>query len=129
MVDLPCDRVTPNKPPFSSVGIDYFGPFEMKQRRSRVKRYGCLFTCLAMQTVHIEVAHTLNTDSMINALRWFIIIRGYPERIWSDCRTNFTSAEKELKIFITDAWNQKKLHRFCSQRRIEWNNSIHAQDS
>ena len=31
MVDLPCDRVTPNKPPFSSVGIDYFGPFEINK--------------------------------------------------------------------------------------------------
>ena len=120
MADLPSDRVTPNKPPFSSVGIDYFGRFEVKQGRSRVKRYGCVFTCLAMRAVHIEVTHTLNTDSMINALRRFISVRGYPERIRKDCGTNFTSAEKELKAFITNELNQEKIHKFCSQRRIEW---------
>ncbi|KAK3728500.1 hypothetical protein QZH41_002363 [Actinostola sp. cb2023] len=36
--DLPQDRITPNKPPFTYVGADYFGPFEVKQGRSRVKR-------------------------------------------------------------------------------------------
>ena len=120
MADLPSDRVTPNKPPFSSVSIDYFGPFEVKQGRSRVKRYGCVFTCLAMRAVHIEVAHTFNTDSMINVLRRFISVRGYPGRIRSDCGTNFMSAEKELKVFITNELNQEKIHKFCSQRRIEW---------
>ena len=43
MADLPEDRLTPEKPPFSFVGIDYFGPLEVKQGRSRVKRYGSLF--------------------------------------------------------------------------------------
>ena len=119
MADLPDDRVSPNKPPFSSVGVDFFGPFEVKQGRSRVKRYGCLFTCLVMRAVHIEVAHTLNTDSMINALRRFISLRGNPERIRSDRGTNFTSAEKELNASIAE-WNQEKIHAFCAQRKIEW---------
>ena len=35
MADLPGDRVTPNKPPFSSVGIGYFGQFKVKQGWSR----------------------------------------------------------------------------------------------
>ena len=119
MADLPNDRVFPNKPPFSSVGIDFFGTFVVKQGRSRVKRYGCLFTCLAMRAVHIEVAHSLNTDSMINALRRFVSLRGYPERIRSDCGTNFTAAEKELNASIAK-WNQEKIHVFCAQGKIEW---------
>ena len=47
MASLPEDRLIPDKPPFTYVGIDYFGPLEVKQGRSRVKRYGCLFTCLS----------------------------------------------------------------------------------
>ena len=43
MADLPEDRLTPEKPPFSFVGIDYFGLLEVKLGRSRVKRYRCLF--------------------------------------------------------------------------------------
>ena len=30
MADLPEDRVTPGKPPFSYIGVDCFGPFMVK---------------------------------------------------------------------------------------------------
>ncbi len=43
MADLPAERITPNKPPFSYVGVDCFGPFLVKRGRVREKRYGCLF--------------------------------------------------------------------------------------
>ena len=42
MADLPKDRVTPEKPPFSYVGGGLFGPFVVKRGRSEVKRYGCI---------------------------------------------------------------------------------------
>ena len=73
------DRLTPDKRPFSFVGIYYFGPLEVKQGRCRVKRYGCLFTCLTMRAIHIEIAHSLDTDYMVNALRRFVSVRGCPE--------------------------------------------------
>ena len=78
------------KPPFTFVGVDYFGPFEVKQGRSRVKKYGCIVTCTAVRAVHTEIAQSLDVNSMINALRRFISIRGCPEQIRSDCGTNFT---------------------------------------
>ena len=43
MANLPEERPIPDKPPFIFVGVDYFGPIEVKQGRSHVKRYGCLF--------------------------------------------------------------------------------------
>ena len=119
MAKLPEDRITPCKPPFTYVGVDYFGPIEVKQGRSRVKRYGCIFTCLTVRAIHIEVANTLNTDSMINALRRFICLRGCPEQIRSDCGTNFTKADKELKETIEE-WNQHRIDGFCAQRGIQW---------
>ncbi|XP_029619853.1 uncharacterized protein LOC115200878 [Salmo trutta] len=38
MADLPQDRVSPDLPPFTHVGIDYFGPIEVKRGRVHVKR-------------------------------------------------------------------------------------------
>jgi len=62
MSDLPHERVTPGEPPFTVVGVDYFGPFYVKRGRCMEKRYGVIFTCLTIRAVHIEVAHSLDTS-------------------------------------------------------------------
>ena len=119
MADLPSDRVTPDKPPFSFVGVDCFGPFMVKRGRSLVKRYGVIFTCLTIRAIHIEVIHSMNTDSFVNALRRFMARRGKPEIIRSDNGTNFTSGEREIREAIL-LWNQENIHEFLVQRNVQW---------
>ena len=46
MANLPKERLTPENPPFTSVGVDYFGPLYAQQGRSHVKRYACVFNWL-----------------------------------------------------------------------------------
>ena len=117
MADLPESRVTPHQPSFTSVGVDFFGPLQVKRGRSIiVKRYGWLFSCLTTRAVHIEIAHYLDTDSMINALRRFSSIRGCSKEIRSDRGTNLVSANKELNKGMEE-WDQSKIHNFCVQRR------------
>ena len=119
MVELPKERVTPGDPPFMYVGIDCFGPLEVKQGRSHVKRYGCLFTCLTMRALHIEILHSLSADSTINAIRRFISVRGCPKEIPSDNGTNFARADKELRN-VVEQWDHHKISNFCVQREIKW---------
>lgn len=76
MAPLPSARVPPADPPFTHVGVDHFGPLFAKQGHSQVKCYGCLFTCLTMREVHIEVLHTLEADSFIYAYQCFVSGRG-----------------------------------------------------
>ena len=97
MSDLPHDRVNVPEHAFANVGLDYFGPFEVKQGRSKVKRYGCIFTCLASRAVHLEVASSLDTDSCINCIRRLVARRGPVESILSDNGSNFVGANNELK--------------------------------
>ncbi|XP_053402855.1 uncharacterized protein LOC128558076 [Mercenaria mercenaria] len=71
MAPLLDEQTTPDMPPFSHIGIDYFGPFIVKTARAREKRYGCIFTCLTSRAVHFEIAHSLSTDSFISAFQRF----------------------------------------------------------
>ena len=117
MSDLPLDRLTPDKPPFTAVGIDFFGPFLVKRGRCHVKRYGCLFTCLTTRAV--VVTFSLDTNSFINALRRFIARRGKPEKIMSDNGGNFVGAQKEMKL-ANKEWNQEVIHEFLLQNNVKW---------
>ena len=119
MADLPPDRVSYGMPPFTYVGYDCFGPFMVKRRRCQEKRYGVIFTCLAVRAVHIEVVHGMDTDSFIHALRRFVSRRGKPKEMRSDNGTNFVGGNRELKEAI-DQWNHDKLHQHFLQQEIKW---------
>ena len=118
MADLPKDRLTP-APPFTYVGVDYFGPFTTKQGRKEHKRYGALFTCLVSRAVHIEIANSLETDSFLNALRRFIARRGPVREIRSDNGTNFVGAERELREAIKEM-NHDEITEKLRQQQIDW---------
>ena len=94
MAILPQDPVTPSKPSFSYVGVDLSGPFTVRRGRTSAEGYGALFTCLTIRAVHIEIVHSMDTESFINALRRFIARRGRPEEIRSDNGGNFVKGEK-----------------------------------
>ena len=62
MADLPKDGVN-EAPPFIYCGVDLFGPFLVKERRSELQRYGALFTCLVSRAVHNGNRFTYNGTS------------------------------------------------------------------
>ncbi|XP_058840858.1 uncharacterized protein LOC131696329 [Topomyia yanbarensis] len=96
MAPLPQARVHPYVRPFTFTGLDYFGPMVVKRGRSNVKRWVALFTCLTIRAVHLEVVHSLTTESCRLAIRRFVARRGAPQQIFSDNGTNFRGAAKEL---------------------------------
>lgn len=119
MADLPRCRVEGDSPPFTYTGVDFFGPVIVKRGRSEVKRYGCLFTCLTIRAVHLEISYSLDTDSFVNALHRFVSRRGKPREIWCDNGTNFVGAEKQLKHSLEE-WNQEQIHDNLLQKGIQW---------
>lgn len=118
MAPLPAERVTPDEPPFTNVGVDYFRPLYVKIKRSQCIRYGCLFTCLATRAVHIK--HSLETSSFLSAFHRFISRRGKPAKVFSDNGTNFTAGDWELNDAAIKNWNQVNIHSNLRQSEIEW---------
>ena len=119
MANLPACRVSSGGMAFSCVGVDYFGPIVVKKMRKSEKRYGCLMTCLTTRAVHIEIAHSLDTDSLIMALRRMIARRGRPRQIYSDNGTNMRAGERELRTCLREL-NQAQLADTLSQEEVDW---------
>ena len=101
MSPLPEFRVFSGCPAFTCVGLDYAGPIFSKVGRSLAKRYLCVFTCMSTRAVHLEIAHSLNTQSCLQTLQRFISRRGSPRDVYSDNGSNFVGAARELKEAIS----------------------------
>ncbi|XP_062698985.1 uncharacterized protein LOC134284259 [Aedes albopictus] len=118
MAPLPDARLAATVRPFSYVGLDYFGPVQVKVGRSCVKRWIALFTCLTIRAVHLEIVHSLSTESCKMAVRRFVARRGSPVEIYSDNGTNFQGASRELRAEIEAT--SKQLQETFTNTNTKW---------
>lgn len=104
MGNLSLSRVTGTRP-FYDVGVDYCGPFLIKERkirnRGKIKVYVTVFICMAIKAGHLEVVTDLTTPGFLAALKRFIARRGKPTTINSDNGLNFVGANNELKEIVS----------------------------
>ena len=123
MAPLPLARVEAGNKTFETCGVDYMGPLEVRQGRNQLKRYCCVFTCLASRATHVKMTDDLTTESFLMALRRFLSIRGHSTRtIHSDNGTNFVGARQEL-VRGVQRLNQQKIINELSPQSIKW---VHA---
>ena len=123
MADLPVDR-TEATPPFTHVGFDVFGPWLIHTRKTRggvasSKRWGLVFTCLSCRAIHIEVLESMDTSSIICALRRFFSIRGPASMLRCDRGTNFIGGKSELDDAMREL-DQPSLERYTKGQGCEW---------
>ena len=115
MANLPIERLDWQRPVFTNVGVDCFGPYHVTYRRGTVKRYGCIYTCLSSRAIQLEKLESLEADAFINALRRFVARRGLPEKMFSDNGTNIVCCYKEAKTFVevTDTVTKRTGIEWC----------------
>ncbi|XP_018300724.1 uncharacterized protein [Mycetomoellerius zeteki] len=126
MGNLPIARVR-EAIPFFNTGVDFCGPFYIKERkfrnRTRIKVYVCIFVCMSIKAVHLEVVTDLSSDGFLAALRRFAARRGFPEHIYSDNGTNFVGANNQLKemyVLLNSEAHKERINKFASDHRITW---------
>ena len=83
MTELPFDGLE-EEPPFTYCGVDLFGSFVICSKRKELKCHKVIFTFHCNGSVHVEVAHSLDTDTFLLTLRSFIGRRVKTRQISSD---------------------------------------------
>lgn len=116
--DLPLERLSSYQRPFTSCGVDYFGPMTVVIGRRHEKRWGALFTCMTTRAVHLELVSSLSTDSAIAAIRRMAARRGWPRVMYSDNGTNFRGADAELRAAYAE-WVTHFPH-LGLEHRMKW---------
>lgn len=124
MGNLPKTRVAQNFP-FFTTGVDYAGPFYMKNHKGRgaklSKCYVSVFICFSTKALHLELVTDLTTETFILALRRFASRRGKPNDIYSDNGRNFLGARSELKDLGKYLLSNKQhLINAYEQENIRW---------
>ncbi|KAL0902584.1 hypothetical protein ABMA27_000420 [Loxostege sticticalis] len=109
--DLPPQRLAHHQRPFTFTGLDYFGPINVTVGRRHEKRYVALYTCLTTRALHLELVHSLSSDSAIMSLRRFIARRGTPNKIYSDNGTAFVGANRILREFYSNDVQEEAANR------------------
>ena len=119
MPPWPKERVSKSVP-FQYVGLDYLGPIRVKENGEVQKMWICLFTCLAVRAIHLELVKGLSAEQFLDCLRRYIARRGKPEVIISDNAPQF----KLVKTVLDQQWcnliKSDDVMNFFSSTGIVW---------
>jgi hypothetical protein len=109
---------------FTTVGVDYAGPFLTKQpgRLPHAKRYLILYTCAQYRCVHLEIAYDMTAEGFLNSFTRFVSRRRRPSRVYSDNGKYFEAANKALIRLLTDPEMDETLRQLHPD--IEWRFNI-----
>ncbi|XP_071644514.1 uncharacterized protein [Temnothorax longispinosus] len=119
MGQLPPARVTPVRP-FHNTGVDYCGPFFVRDRVRRnskqYKAYVAIFVCMVTKAIHLELVEDMTTTAFIGALKRFISRRGKVVNMYSDNGLNFRGADNEMQ----DLFQSPDLQHAATEERLNW---------
>ena len=101
--------------------VDFAGPFATKHGRGCIctKRYLCLFDCLSVRGVHLQVTESLDVHDFLTCFIRMIARRGRSNVAWTDNRTKFVAADKELQEAVR-AIDFDNLQSGAARMQIVW---------
>jgi hypothetical protein len=102
--------VNPPQRPFSSVFIDYIGPFSVKYGGAKGKAWLLIITCLWSRAVNLKVCHTATTEDFLRAIQLHIFEYGLFQSCFSDLGTQLQAGANLISTFLSDHDTQQFLN-------------------
>ena len=113
--DLPMERYL-MEIPFTCTGVDYAGPYDIREHGEIVDIWVIIFTCMVSRAVYLISVRDLTAETFIQSLKELDCRRTTPKIIMSDNAATFTQASKILSLIKEDPKVQVEL----GKREIEW---------
>ena len=118
MGDLLFHRVNQSSP-YKSVGTDLMGPLMIRSGRNSLKRYVCIFNCLATRAVHFEIVQSMEASAFIQEYRRFCNRRNVkPTDVYSDNGGNFVVRTKRFVKELRTGNPSKFLLLLCKREPL-----------
>ena len=115
----PKKKISRSKP-FTFTGLDYMGPLFVKEEGTLKKVWVCLFTCITVRAVHLELVANLTAEQFLLALRRFIARRGKPTEIILDNATQFQATQKTTEKAWRNTIKDPDVKSYTANEGITW---------
>lgn len=99
-------RVNPDSTVFSSLFIDFIGPFSVKVEKEKRKVYVLCFTCLWSRAVNLKVCLDLTVNEFLRAFQLHCFQYGVPQLCMSDLGTQIVAGGNIIQDFLKDTDTQ-----------------------
>uniref|UniRef100_A0A8D8XYX2 Integrase catalytic domain-containing protein n=1 Tax=Cacopsylla melanoneura TaxID=428564 RepID=A0A8D8XYX2_9HEMI len=107
-------RVNRNVAFSNAVGMDYFGPFFVKENSQVKAVFGLIFSCLTVRAVHFELVESESAADLVLAFRRFVARCGACKLILSDNAQQF----RTLKSAVQCVQNMVDLQEVLCQKGV-----------
>ena len=91
------------------------------QNIERRKAWVCIFTCVAVRAIHLEIVEDLSAEAFIQTLRRFIARRGTPKEIISDNASQFKLAKSSMDMAWSNMIQDIEVQSYVAGQGIKWN--------
>ena len=118
MLPWPTSKVIRSKA-FTNTGLDYFVPLYIRQGNERVMVWVCLFTCITVRAIQLELVDDMTAEQFLSALCRFITRHGTPDQIILDKAPNFKGAKNVVDMAWEKVVNDPLVHSYLSDLRLK----------
>ncbi|XP_044574134.1 uncharacterized protein LOC123258335 [Drosophila ananassae] len=122
MGELPAERATFSRP-FTHTGVDFAGPFEIKNYTGRAclitKGYVCVFVCFSTKAIHLEATSDLTSEKFLAAFARLAGRRGCPQKLYSDNGKTFVGASAIITRDFLQATREMVTAHY-SHQNLSW---------
>jgi len=86
------------------------------------KAFIAIFICFSSKAIHLEVVSDYTAAAFLAAHGWFTSRRGLCRDVHSDCGTNFTGADKQLRaLFRASSSDGRRIVDAAASDGTQWN--------